>query len=414
MNSVDEAITAFRSGKMVIITDHPERENEGDLCIDAQFASPEIINFMAHFACGLICVPMEQGRLQELELRPMVFNNEDNHRTAFMVSVDHINTTTGISAFERSFTIQKLIDRSCGPFDFRRPGHVFPLAGCAGGVFERQGHTEAVLDLVRLSRSEMPDAANKAIAGVICEILNPDGSMARQRSLEHFATTHGLCMISVDDLVKYRKEKEFGVTREIETVLPTKYGNFKLIGYTENISKKEHVALIMGDVSGDRPVLCRIHSECLTGDAFGSLRCDCGEQFQEALRMISNEGSGILIYLRQEGRCIGLINKLKAYALQDTGVDTVDANIQIGFPADMRDYRVGSLILKDLGVQKVRLMTNNPQKIASIENNGIQVFQRIPLSVPANKYNQFYLQTKQKRMSHQLEVIMGTSKNFSF
>ncbi|AEJ18336.1 bifunctional 3,4-dihydroxy-2-butanone-4-phosphate synthase/GTP cyclohydrolase II [Gracilinema caldarium] len=405
MNRVDEAIKAFRAGKMVIITDHPERENEGDLCIDAQFVTPEIINFMAHFACGLICVPMEQRRLQELELQPMVYTNEDNHRTAFTVSVDHKETTTGISAFERSYTIQKLIDTSCGPFDFRKPGHVFPLAGCTGGVLERQGHTEAVLDLVKLSRSGIPDVTNKAVAGVICEILNSDGSMARQKSLENFAKTHNLCMISVDDLIRYRKEQECGVTRETETILPTKYGNFKLIGYTENITKKEHVVLTMGDVSGARPVLCRIHSECLTGDAFGSLRCDCGEQFKEALRLISTEGRGVLVYLRQEGRGIGLINKLKAYALQDTGVDTVDANLQIGFPADMRDYRVGALILKDLGVQKVRLITNNPQKIKSIEQNGIQVSQRIPICVQANEYNTFYLQTKQKRMCHQLELI---------
>lgn len=405
MNSVEEAIQAFRSGKMVIITDHEDRENEGDVCIDARFATPEVINFMAHFACGLICVPMEQRRLEELELQPMVHRNEDNHGTAFTVSVDHVETTTGISAFERAHTIQKLIDMSCGPADFRRPGHVFPLAGRKGGVLERQGHTEAVLDLVKLARSEMPVSLNAAIAGVICEILDSDGTMARQKSLEHFARTHNLCMISVADLVRYRKDRELGITREIETILPTEYGTFRLVGYTENATGKGHLALILGDISGDEPVLCRVHSECLTGDALGSLRCDCGEQYREAMRLISLEGRGILVYLRQEGRGIGLINKLKAYALQDTGIDTVDANIHLGFPADMRDYRIGALILRDLGVRSIRLMTNNPEKIESMEQNGIKVFQRIPLLIQANTYNKFYLRTKQERMHHQLETL---------
>jgi len=405
MNSVEEAIQAFRSGKMVIITDHEDRENEGDVCIDARFATPEVINFMAHFACGLICVPMEQRRLEELELQPMVHRNEDNHGTAFTVSVDHVETTTGISAFERAHTIQKLIDMSCGPADFRRPGHVFPLAGRKGGVLERQGHTEAVLDLVKLARSEMPASLNAAIAGVICEILDSDGTMARQKSLEHFARTHNLCMISVTELVRYRKDRNLGITRETETILPTEYGTFRLVGYTENATGKGHLALILGDISGDEPVLCRVHSECLTGDALGSLRCDCGEQYREAMRLISLEGRGILVYLRQEGRGIGLINKLKAYALQDTGIDTVDANIHLGFPADMRDYRIGALILRDLGVRSIRLMTNNPEKIESMEQNGIKVFQRIPLLIQANTYNKFYLRTKQERMHHQLETL---------
>jgi len=405
MNSVEEAIQAFRSGKMVIITDHEDRENEGDVCIDARYATPEVINFMAHFACGLICVPMEQRRLEELELQPMVHRNEDNHGTAFTVSVDHVETTTGISAFERAHTIQKLIDMSCGPADFRRPGHVFPLAGRKGGVLERQGHTEAVLDLVKLARSEMPASLNAAIAGVICEILDSDGTMARQKSLEHFARTHNLCMISVTDLVRYRKDRNLGITRETETILPTEYGTFRLVGYTENATGKGHLALILGDISGDEPVLCRVHSECLTGDALGSLRCDCGEQYREAMRLISLEGRGILVYLRQEGRGIGLINKLKAYALQDTGIDTVDANIHLGFPADMRDYRIGALILRDLGVRSIRLMTNNPEKIESMEQNGIKVFQRIPLLIQANTYNKFYLRTKQERMHHQLETL---------
>jgi 3,4-dihydroxy 2-butanone 4-phosphate synthase/GTP cyclohydrolase II len=405
MNSVEEAIQAFRSGKMIIITDHEDRENEGDVCIDARFATPEVINFMAHFACGLICVPMEQRRLEELELQPMVHRNEDNHGTAFTVSVDHVETTTGISAFERAHTIQKLIDMSCGPADFRRPGHVFPLAGRKGGVLERQGHTEAVLDLVKLARSEMPVSLNAAIAGVICEILDSDGTMARQKSLEHFARTHNLCMISVTELVRYRKDRNLGITRETETILPTEYGTFRLVGYTENATGKGHLALILGDISGDEPVLCRVHSECLTGDALGSLRCDCGEQYREAMRLISLEGRGILVYLRQEGRGIGLINKLKAYALQDTGIDTVDANIHLGFPADMRDYRIGALILRDLGVRSIRLMTNNPEKIESMEQNGIKVFQRIPLLIQANTYNKFYLRTKQERMHHQLETL---------
>jgi 3,4-dihydroxy 2-butanone 4-phosphate synthase/GTP cyclohydrolase II len=410
MNTIEEGLAAFGAGKMIIVTDDENRENEGDLCIDARFATPEAVNFMARQACGLICVPMEKDRLDALGLAPMVACNTDNHGTAFTVSVDHVDTTTGISAFERAHPIRKLIDPSCGPADFRRPGHVFPLAGRKGGVLIRQGHTEAMLDLVRLARENRAFAgdpgeeARKPLAGVICEIINPDGTMARHDSLEAFARTHDLCMISIADLVRYRNEHDSPVTRETETRLPTKYGDFRLVAYSEHVTGKEHLALVLGDIPRDAPVLCRIHSECLTGDALGSRRCDCGEQYDEAMRRIAENGQGVLVYLRQEGRGIGLVNKMKAYALQDTGMDTVDANICLGFPADLRDYRVGAGILKDLGIRKVRVLTNNPAKTESLELCGIEVTERIPLLIEPNDHNKFYLRTKQERMNHLLDI----------
>lgn len=397
MNTIEEGLVALRAGKMLVLVDDEDRENEGDVYIPAQFATPEAVNFMARHACGLICVPMEEARLADLSMGQMVQNNTDNHCTAFTVSVDHRDTTTGISAHERSYTIKKLIDSTAKGEDFRRPGHVFPLAARDGGVLVRAGHTEAAVDLSRLCR--MP-GDNTPPAGVICEIMNSDGTMARMAELLVFAEKHGLCIISIEDLIRYRRENERLVAVEAETFLPTRYGNFRLTGYREIYTGKEHLALVMGNISDGEPVLCRVHSECLTGDALGSSRCDCGEQYEEAMRRIAEEGRGVLVYLRQEGRGIGLINKLKAYALQDRGLDTVDANIHLGFPADMRDYQIGVQILQDLGVHTLKLMTNNPSKIEGLEKYGIKIVERISIRIKANKYNELYQQTKDARMNH--------------
>ncbi len=394
-NSIEDAIEDIKNGKMIVIVDDEDRENEGDLVIAAEKVTPEAINFMVTYARGLVCMPIIPDRLDELNIKQMVSNNTESHHTAFTVSIDATETTTGISAFERAFTVKKLLDPNATESDFNKPGHVFPLAAKAGGVLKRTGHTEAAVDLATL--------AGLYPAGVICEIMNEDGTMARLPSIIEYCKKHDLKLVSIADLIKYRRKNEIIIKRSTEAKLPTKYGDFQIIGYENTINGEHHVALVKGDVSDGNPVLVRVHSECLTGDAFGSMRCDCGEQFAAAMQRIEEEGRGILLYMRQEGRGIGLINKLKAYSLQDQGMDTVEANLALGFPEDLREYGIGAQILADLGAKKINLMTNNPKKLKGLSGYGIEIVKRVPLQMNHNERNEFYLRTKKAKLGHILE-----------
>lgn len=395
LDRVEEAIYELMRGKVILVVDDEDRENEGDFVALAEKATPEVINFMITQGRGLVCLPITAERAEELDLQPMVAQNTDNHGTAFTVSIDHKDTTTGISAYERSLTVKAIMDPNAKASDFRRPGHMFPLIAKKGGVLRRAGHTEAAVDLARMCGAYP--------AGVICEVIKEDGTMARLPDLVGIAKTYDLKLISVKDLIHYRNEKEKLVTREVEVRMPTDYGEFRAVAYTNDVDNKEHVALVKGEIDGDEPVLVRVHSECLTGDVFHSHRCDCGPQFEAALRQIEEAGKGVLLYMRQEGRGIGLINKLKAYKLQEQGFDTVDANLKLGFPADLRDYGIGAQILKDLGVRQIRLMTNNPRKIKGLEGYGLEVVERVPIQMKENEDNTKYLHTKQARLGHLLK-----------
>jgi len=396
-NTIEEAINDFKQGKMLIMVDDEDRENEGDVIVAAEKCNPDAINFMASHAKGLICMPMTGERLDELEIQPMVLENTDNHETAFTVSVDHFTTTTGISAHERAATVKGLITAESKPNDFRKPGHIFPLRYREGGVLRRTGHTEGSVDLAKL--------AGLYPATVICEVMSDDGTMARVPELLEFAKEHDIKIITIADLIQYRRRKEKLILRVEDTKLPTQFGDFTAIAYESLLDGKEHLALVKGQWEQDEPILVRVHSECLTGDVFGSNRCDCGEQLQTALSMIEKEGKGVFLYMRQEGRGIGLVNKIRAYKLQDNGRDTVQANLDLGFPEDLRDYGIGAQILVDLGVKKMRMMTNNPKKIKGLEGYGMEVVERVPIEMPVKEENRRYLQTKKDKMGHLLTSV---------